>query len=152
MPLPTTLPSPDLVAEATTRYHAIIDRQRDQLSSRLVVEWDRLGSYNREDVARYEEATRLLFAAAKPAAVTVGAAFFAVVLGIRPKAVRPDLIPTTPDVRGPFTVMWHALKRGRPYEESIGAGRSAVSATGFDFIQSTTRRTGDYVAAASGLT
>lgn len=47
--------------------------------------------------------------------------------------------------------MWHAFTMERPFEEALRVGRSTAQAVGFDFVQSSARRTGDVAAARSGV-
>lgn len=138
--------------EALKRYRAQIGRYRDRTSLLLVAAWDGLGSYDEPDIKRYVERTAPILAGAKSAAVGLSAAFFALTLGIRPVAVSPRSVDIEPDTAGPFRAMWHAFAMGRPFEEALGVGRSTAQAVGFDFVQSTARRTGGVVAEMSGRT
>lgn len=141
-------PSP----EAIRRYKRQIAVYRSRTSALLIAAWNALPGYDEESVDEFEEVTRPALEGAKRAAVSLSAGFFALALGIRAVGVNPDDIDLQPDTRGPFRATWHAFTMGRAFEEAIGVGRSTAQAVGFDFVQSSARRTGDYVAAASGQT
>lgn len=136
--------------EALRRYNRQIGIYRAHTAGLLVAAWDGLPGIDETDIAAFATAVGVPLAAAKAAAVALSAAFFALVLGIRPVGIRARDVAVEADLRGPFTAAWHALTMGRPFEEALLVGRSATQAVGFDFVQSTTRRTGDVVAAASG--
>lgn len=139
------------VSEAALRaYKRQIAVYRDRTAATLVAAWDRLPAYNEDDIEAFTRSTAAPVAAARTAAVSLSAAFFAVALGTRPVGVNPRDIDVVPDLRGPFRATWHALTTGRPYEDAVTVGRSTSQAVGFDFVQHTARRTGDHVAAASG--
>lgn len=136
--------------QAVARYKRQIGVYRSRTSALLIAAWERLDGYDEENVDEYTEATRPALTAAKRAAVALSAGFFALALGIRAVGVDPDDVDLDPDVRGPFRATWHALAMGRPFDEALRVGRSTAQAVGFDFVQSTARRTGDVVAANSG--
>jgi hypothetical protein len=138
--------------ELLRRYKTQIARYRNRTSLLLVAAWDELGGYDEANINEYAERTLPALNGAKTAAVALSSGFFAVALGVRPVGVRPDDVDVNPDIRGPFRAAWHALNTGRPFEEALRVGRSTAQAVGFDFVQSTARRTGDVVAAASGQT
>jgi hypothetical protein len=132
------------------RYKRLIATYRNRLSSALVVAWDRLDAYGEDDVERYAATTRSAVNGAKVATVGLSAAFFAMATRSRPVGVKPDDVPTEPRIDHPFLAAWHAVSEGWPWEEAFQAGRSQASAVGFDFVQSTARRTGDLAAELSG--
>lgn len=136
---------------AVRRYQRQLSVYRDRTAAILVAAWDNLPGYDVSDLKKFEEVTAVPLAGAKVAAVTLSAAFFATVLGIRPVGVRADEVAVTPDLRGVFTSTWHALSMGRPYEEALSVGRSTASANGMDFVERSARRTGDVAAEKSGL-
>lgn len=132
------------------RYKRIIAAHRDRTAAGLIIAWNAIETYNDDGIAEFTERTSPLLAAAKVAAVASSASFFALALGIPPIGVRVDEVDTVPNVRAPFLAAWHAISMGRPWEEAVVTGRSVAEAVGFDFVQSTARRTGDHVARASG--
>lgn len=125
---------------------------RDRTAAQMVAAWNRLPAYNEDDVDEFTKLTSPTLAAAKTAAVSLAAAFFALAIGTRPVGINPQAVDVEPDLRGPFRATWHALSMGRPYEEAVTVGRSTSQAVGFDFVQHAARRTGDVVAERSGRT
>lgn len=138
--------------QAMARYKRQIGIYRDRTAGLLIVAWDRLPAIDEENIETFERAVAAPLAGAKTAAVALSAAFFAMALNIRPVGIRARDVPTVADLRSPFTAAWHALTMGRPSDEAVAVGRSTTQAVGFDFVQSTARRTGDVVATASGKT
>lgn len=134
------------------RYKRQISLYRDRASRLLVAAWDELGSWDKDDIEAFALRTAPGLTGAQTAAVALSSAFFAMSLGIRPVAVSAADIEVTANIEGPFHATWHALAMGRAFEEAIGVGRSTASATAFDFVQSSARRTGDVVAERSGRT
>lgn len=133
------------------RYKRQIARYRDATSLALVAAWGKLPSYDEADVEEFEALAAPSLGAGQAASVALSAAFFALVLDLPPVGVDPSEVGITPDTRGPFRATWHALAMGRPFEEAVTVGRSTAQAVGFDFVQSSARRTGDAVAARSGV-
>lgn len=133
-----------------TRYKRQISVYRDRTAAMLVAAWDNLPGIDETDLPAFESATAVPLAGAKSAAVSLSASFFALALGIRPVGIRPEDVDLDPDTRGPFRATWHALAVGRPFDEARLVGRSTAQAVGFDFVQSSARRTGDVVAHKSG--
>lgn len=131
-------------------YHQRLAAYRERTSAGLTAAWDELDTYGDEDMETYIARVTPLLEGAKAATVATSAAFFALTLGIRPAPVSASDVDVEPKVTHPFLAMWHALKEERPLEEAIAAGRSQAQAVGYDFVQSTSRRTGDHVASASG--
>lgn len=140
-------PSPQLMA----RYKRQIGTYRDRTSAVLVAAWDALPSYDEDDVDQFVTLTTPALVGAQAAAVALSAGFFALTLGVPPVGVDPSDIAVAADTRGPFRATWHALSMGRPFDEAVRVGRSTAQAVGFDFVQSSARRTGDHVAARSGV-
>ena len=135
---------------AIALYHQRLALYRERTSAGLTAAWDELDTYGDEDMETYVARVTPLLEGAKAATVATSAAFFALALGIPPASVRARDVDVEPRITHPFLSAWHALKERRPIEEVASAGRSQAQAVGFDFIQSTSRRTGDYVARASG--
>lgn len=133
------------------RYRAQIGRYRDRTALAMVTAWDNLTNHDRQNVDEFVEVTAPALNGAKAAAVSLSAAFFALTLDVPPVGIDPADVDITPDTNGPFHATWHALAMGRPIDEAIRVGRSTAQAAGFDFIQRSARRTGDHVAAASGI-
>lgn len=131
------------------RHKRLLAARRNALSSALVTAWDRLGSYEEADIERYARTTAPAVRGAKVSTVAASAAFFALVTSRPPVGIRPDEVPVEPRIRDPFLATWHAINEDRPWEEAVAAGRSMASAVGFDFVQSTARRTGDVAAEKS---
>lgn len=136
--------------EALRRYKRQIGIYRAHTAALLIVHWDRLDDIDEDSIGTFTAAVAAPLAGAKTAAVALSAAFFALALGIRPVGIRARDVPVVADLRQPFTAAWHALSMGRPYDEAVLVGRSTTQAVAFDFVQSSARRTGDVVAAASG--
>lgn len=134
---------------AIARYRAILGTIRTRTAAGLVSAWDRLDSHNAADIAAWLRQTAPIIGAAKSATVSTSAGFNALMLDTRPPAVDARLIPSTADLRSPFTASWHALAEGRPYTEAVQVGRSVAEAVGDTFVQSTARLTGDAVAEAA---
>jgi hypothetical protein len=112
--------------------------------------WDDLDNYTDADLEAFTARAAPLLAGAKAATVATAAAFFALAMSTRPAPVAAKDVPVEPRITHPFLATWHALKEGRPLPDAIAAGRSQAEAVGFDFVQSTSRQTGDYVAKSSG--
>lgn len=136
--------------EAIRRYKAQIAAYRTRTSAVLASNWDRLPAYDRANIDAYLKATAAPLAGAKRAAVSLSAAFFALSMKVPTVGVNPNDITPRVNLEGPFLAMWHAFSEGRPYDEALAAGRSMAEANGFQFVQSASRLTGDFVAAASG--
>lgn len=139
-------PSPQLVE----LYHHRLLILRSSVSLALVRLWDDLDSHSDDDATAYAKSASPVLLGAKTATVATSAAFFALALGQRPAAVSAADVPTVSRITHPFLATWHALSEGRSPDDAIAAGRSQAEAVGFDFVQSTARRTGDHVARASG--
>lgn len=129
--------------EAVARYRRQLAIHRSRTSALLVAVWDRLGSWDRKDIVRYEATTAAPIAGIKSATVAVSAGFLSLYLDQPALGVNPDDVDVTLHTAGPFHATWHALREGRPFDEALRAGRSAASATGYDFVQRVSRRTGD---------
>lgn len=142
------MPLPDAALDVYRRRITVV---RDRASASLVRAWKRLDRYDEDDIPAFTQATATDLAAAKAAAVSLSAAFFAVALRTRPVGVTPQQIDVDPYLRGPFLAVWHALKEGRPYDEAVAAGEAFSQAVGFDYVQHVARRTGDHVAEQSGV-
>lgn len=132
------------------RYRRQIGVYRDRTAAILVAQWDRMDSHDKADVDAYMRATSAPLAGAKSAAVSLSAAFFSIAMRTPTVAVNPNDIDPRVNLKAPFLAHWHAFAEGRPPAEAFAAGRSMAEATGFDFVQSSARLTGDLVAAASG--
>lgn len=141
---------PSVSDAALSRYQRRLLLYRTLTSAGLGTLWDDLDSYTDEDLERFQVQAEPLLAGVKAATVATSAAFFALALGLSPAGVKAADVAVEPRITHPFLSTWHALKEGRPFEEAVAAGRSQAEAVGFDFVQSTSRRTGDYVAKASG--
>jgi hypothetical protein len=137
-------------APLLVRYKRRIAIYRDRTAAQLVAAWDGLATIDQDDLDTYTAATTVPARGGKAAAVALSASFFAVAMGTRPVAVRADDIPSDLKTTAPFHAAWHALSMGRPYDEAREVGRSTAEATGFDFVQSSARLTGDVVAERSG--
>lgn len=141
------MPPPPSLVEA---YHHRLLILRSSLSAGLVRLWDELDLHGEDEASSFTAEATPLLSGTKAATVATSAAFFALALSIRPAAVSAADVPIDARITDPFLATWHALKVGRPPAEAIAAGRSQAEATGYDFVQSTARRTGDHVARASG--
>lgn len=137
-------------SDVESLYHQRLAAYRERTSAGLTAAWDELDTYGDEEMETYVARVTPLLEGAKAATVATSAAFFALTLGVRPAAVSAADVEVESKTDHPFLAMWHALKVGRPLEEAIAAGRSQANAVGYDYVQSTSRRTGDHVAKASG--
>lgn len=133
------------------RYKQQLAIHRDRSSRLLVAAWDELSDYDDADIQRYTARTAAGLTAVKTAAVALSAAFFAAATRTRPAGIAAGDVPVEPRIRDPFLAAWHAVKQERPWDEAVAAGRSAAEAVGFDFVQSTARRTGDVAAERAGI-
>lgn len=136
--------------EALRRYDVLLTTYRTRLASILAGLWDGLDSYDEAGVESFTTSATPALAGAKRNAVAASTAVFALALEVRPPAIRADAVEVVPRIDHPFLATWHALAEGRPYEEAVSAGRSQAQAVGEDFIQQTSRRTGDVVAETTG--
>jgi hypothetical protein len=141
------MPAPDALV---ARYRRQLQIYRDRTAGILMAAWDAMPTHDRADIERFVKRTAPTLVGAKTATVALSAGFFALALGIRPVAVDPADIELAFAADAPFLAMWHALSLGRPFAEAFEAGRSVAESVGFDFVQSASRRTGDFVAEASG--
>lgn len=134
-----------------SRYRRQLARYRDRTSLALVGAWDALDGHDKDNFDQYVELTAVPLGAGQAAAVSLSSAMFALTLDVPPVGVAATDLDLKPDLWGPFRATWHARKTGRPEPEALAAGRSTAQSSGFDFIQSSARRTGDLVASASGV-
>lgn len=132
------------------RYRRQLGVYRDRSAALVIAAWDALDSHDEDDVDEFADRAGPPLVAAKANTVALAAGFFASALLIPPMPVDPADVPVDPDLRGPFRAMWHAFTMGRSFEDALRVGRSTSQAIGFDFVQSTARRTGDVVAGAAG--
>lgn len=137
---------------AVDLYKRRLQTYRDRTSASLVLAWDDLDNYSDAGLEQFTETTAPLLAGAKAATVATAAAFLSLVLKTRTVSIKADDVDIDPKIRDPFLAAWHALKMGRPLDEAVTAGRSQAQALGWDFVESTARRTGDHVAKAAGRT
>lgn len=137
---------PTLSDEAVRRYRLLLARYRTWTSGLLVAAWDRLETFDDTDADRYAAELAAALQGVKTATVAASSALVSLLLEVRPVAVSPADVPVEARMRDPFLAMWHAFAEDRPYDEAWSAGRSMASAVGFDFVQSTSRRTGDVTA------
>lgn len=87
--------------------------------------------------------------AAKSTAVRYSTAFYGIVLGVRPDPIDPTTVATAPAYRDPFIAYWRAINSDRPTIDAWAAGAARAEAITVDHIVSSSRRTGDLVAAAT---
>lgn len=132
------------------RYRRQLQAYRDRTAAILLAAWDAMPSHDRSDIDTFIRRTAPALVGAKAATVALSAGFFALALGIRPVSVDPADIELAFVGDAPFLAMWHALSLGRSFAEASDVGRSVTESIGFDFVQSASRRTGDFVAEASG--
>jgi len=123
---------------------------RDRTAGILIAAWDAMPSHDRADIDRFVKRTAPALVGAKAATVALASGFFALALGIRPVAVNVDDIELEIATDAPFLAMWKALGQGVDFAEAARVGRSVAESIGFDYVQSTSRRTGDFVAEAAG--
>lgn len=137
---------------ALARYRKLLDRRRLTAGSLLGRAWDQLGSWDELDVARYSRFVTPLLSGVKTSTVAMATAFYGLVLDEPPPPIAASSVTVVADLRQPFTAHWHALSMGRPFSESVAAGRSAVEQVAQGFVESTARRTGDAFTEATGRT
>ena len=136
--------------EAIEAYRQRLLTLRTRASAGLVVAWDDLEDYEDDDLESFIARTAPLLTGVKAATVATSAAFVALALRASPVGVRATDVAVEPRITHPFLSTWHALAGGRSFDEAVSVGRSQAGAVGFDFVQSTSRRTGDHVANATG--
>jgi hypothetical protein len=136
---------------ALRRYDRLLGTYRNRTAALVVIAWDRLGSYDESGIAEFTATTAPALQGAKRATVAASTSTFALALGIRPPSISANDVDTEPRIRHPFLAMWHAVNEGRPNDEAIAAGRSQAQAVALDFVQQTSRRTGDVVAESAGV-
>lgn len=137
--------------EAVRRYDRLLGYYRLRTAAALAAAWDRLETYDEQGIEEFVASTAPALTGAKRSAVASSTAIFALALGIRPPAVTPDDVRVEPRLTHPFLAMWHAVNEGRANDEAIAAGRSQAQAVAQDFVQQTSRRTGDVVARTAGV-
>lgn len=143
------MPPPE--GPALARFRSVLDRNRDRLALSLASLWAALPGYDASDVDLYIARALPLVAGAKASTVAVSSAFYGTLLDLPATAVAPEVVPSVPALRDPFTAYWHALTMERPWEEAVQVGASTAQKVGTDYITSTSRLTGDHVAAAHDL-
>lgn len=137
---------------AIRRYQQLIGRYRSRASSVLVALWADISDITDDAaVAAFIRQATPLLAGVKQATVATSTGFFALAASVPAAPLHPDDVPVEPRIRHPFLASWHALNMGREYEDAVRVGQSQASAVGFDFVQSTSRRTGDVFAERSGV-
>lgn len=115
--------------------------QRTAFSTALT--WDRLGSYDENDVDRYVELTGPALRAAKRSSALLASGFYATLGSAPPVGVDPTTVAVEPATRDPFLAYWKALGLGAVWAEARQIGRRRAEAVGSDFVTSVARRTGD---------
>lgn len=133
------------------RYNALLARITLATATQVTDVWDRLGSYDSGDVAVFGRQVAPIVESGKISAVRAALAYHAVLISVAPVSVRPKDVLVTFDPRTAFTVHWAGLAAGRPWEETVAAGRSSSEAVTGTFIMSTTRQTAGIAAAKSNL-
>lgn len=131
---------------ALRRYDRLLTNYRTRTAFALAAAWDQLESYGEDDIAVFASTVAPVLAGAKRTAVATSTAVFALSLGIRPPSLSADAVDVQPRIDHPFLALWHAVSEGRPNDEALAAGRSQAEAVAQDFVQQTSRRTGDAVA------
>lgn len=136
---------------ATERYLTALARQRAAVAAFLAALWASLERYGDEGEEEFITTAEPRMEGFKRATVGVSAAYFATLLGIRPVAVDHREVSSVARLRDPFLAARHAIAEGRPWVEAVTAGQSMAEAVGYNFVQSSARRTGDVVARESGV-
>lgn len=137
--------------ELVRRYRRTQERIHRRASLAVSRIWDDLGSWDEADVDRFAAQVEPVASAAKVAAATLAAGFYARMLDRPAPAIVADRVPVALATRTPFTAAWHALKVGRPFDEALSAGRSVAGAEAERLVISTGRRTGDLVTRSYGI-
>ena len=138
--------------DATTeRYLSAMTRHRGAVAAFLAALWESLDRYGDDGEDQFVSIAEPRMEGFKRATVSVSAAYFATVLDIRPVGVDHRDVRSVARLRDPFLAARHAVAEGRPWVEAVRAGQSMAEAVGYNFVQSTARRTGDVVAAESGV-
>lgn len=136
---------------AVRRFDVLLARYRVRTALLLGTIWDRLDSYGAADVERFERMAAPVLDGAKRSAVASSSAMFALAFDIPPPGLRAEDVDVQTRIRHPFLAAWHATNEGRPFPEALAVGRSQAQAVAMDFVQQTSRRTGDAVARSADI-
>lgn len=130
------MPTEAEAVAATIRYQDTLRILRTGLTVLLVNEWRKLGSYDRDRVPEWE--TRIDPAvttfAGRTAAVT--AAYMSIITDTPVRGVTPPPVLADPEI--PFLRTWRGLNQGKPWEEAVAAGESAVAEYSTEVVQYST--------------
>lgn len=102
------------------RYLAQIDRLRRVGGAALVREWNRLGSYNEDDLEAFIAAATPILSALQTTAAAFTTGFVSALIGQRPPSLD---VTIDQDLRHPFIGVWKALKNGQSFEDARAVGR-----------------------------
>lgn len=134
----------------TRRFQASLATVADRTAFSMALSWQHLGSYDESDIVRYVRATSQATGAAKRATVRLSSAFYSSLGSVPPAGINAARVAVEVPSRDPFIAYWRGLKTGSSWLDAVAAGRSRAEAVGADFVHSTSRRTGDVVAEATG--
>lgn len=132
------------------RYQSRLGFLADTAAFAMASAWDRLGSYDEPDVARYTDSTARAATAAREASVRLSAGFYTALGSSPPVPVDPAAIPVEPATRDPFIAYWQALKSGELWADAILVGHGRAEAVGTNLVVRSARLTGDVTIAATG--
>lgn len=133
-----------MAVAATTAYNRGLRRLTAGLGTLLVAEWADLGSYDREDVPRWEAMTAATAAAFAEESAALAVGYVSTVADVpTPTFQRPPLI-ADPEI--PFLRHWRGLNDGKPWETSVDEASGAVREYASDVVHSTARDVSDQVA------
>lgn len=141
--------SSDQAFRFTRRYQDVLEAAGDRVVPQIDRAWSTLDHYDEVEVGRFVASIQAPMGAAKQSAVSVTAGYLAIVLGLARVGVAANLVRSAFDARQPFTVVWHALAQGVPWDEAVEVGRRNTHAMARTYVNSTARQTGDHYLAAA---
>lgn len=146
MPLATRLRAP-----LTRRFQVTLAAIGAQSAVRMQAAWERLDSYDENQIDQFAELAAPTLSGAKGAAVRNAVGYYALLAGVRPVPVLANEVPVVANVREPFIATWQALSSGTPFADAVAAGSARAEAIVRNLITSSSIQTGDIVAQRAGL-
>lgn len=129
---------------ATRRYRTQLGRLVDGLSGVLASLWLDLGSYDRDDIPRWEERTEEPIRITGEQAAAAAVSYMTLIL----ESPIPDFRtpPVIADTEMPFLRMWRGLNDGQRWEDARQTVAEAIGEVSNDVVHSTARRASDEAA------
>lgn len=137
------MPDSEVAVAATVAYQTTLRRLRAGLSGALTPEWLALGSYDRDDVARWEVLIAAAVAAFAEEAAAAAVGYVATVAEVVPPPLPTPTVLADPEV--PFLRHWRGLNDGKLWEQSVEDAAGAVEEFANDVVHSTARVASDGV-------